>query len=107
MSMFDQRQESFEKAFVPMEECRFRAETRRNKLLGLWAAEKLGASGAAAKAYVDKLVVAATAKCADDVVVTRVLEDFVAVGVQQSEHQIRRHMDEFLAQATAEIKAGR
>ena len=106
MSMFDQREESFEKAFVTAEEFGFRAEARRNKLLGLWAAEKLGASGAAAKAYVDELVAAAIAKNAGDIVVARVLQDFVAVGVPQSEHQIRRHMDEFLAQAAAEIKAG-
>ena len=63
-------------------------------------------SGAVAKAYVDELVAAATTKNADDVVVARVVKDFIAVGVQQSEHQIRRHMVEFLAQATAEIKAG-
>ena len=107
MSIFDQREEAFEKAFTYVEEFRFRAEARRNKLLGLWAAEKLGASGAAAKAYVDELVAAATTKNADDAVVARVAKDFIAVGVQQSEHQIRRHMVEFLSQATAEIKAGR
>lgn len=106
MSMFDQREESFEKTFVHEEELHFRAEARRNKLLGLWAAEQLGASDSAVTAYVEKLVAAVTATNADEVVVTRVLEDFTAAGVQQSEHRIRRHMDEFLAQAASEIRAG-
>ncbi len=107
MSMFDQREESFEKTFVHEEEFHFRAEARRNKLLGLWATEKLGAAGVAAKSYVDDLVAAVTSPEGDDFVVARVLKDFIAAGVEQSEHQIRRHMNEFLAQAIAEIKAGK
>jgi len=106
MGIFDQREESFENAYVQGREFRFRAKARRNKLLGLWAAGKIGASGAAAEAYIDELVAAATAKNADDVVVSRVMRDFMAVGILQSEHQIRRHMDEFLAQATTEISLG-
>ena len=61
MSTFDQREESFEKRFAHDEELQFRAEARRNKLLGLWAAEKLGKTGADAQAYVDKLVAAEVA----------------------------------------------
>lgn len=106
MSMFHQREDVFEKSFAHVGELRFRAKARRNKLLGLWAAGKIGASGAAAEAYIDELVAAATAKNADDVVVSRVMRDFMAVGILQSEHQIRRHMDEFLAQATTEISLG-
>jgi len=107
MSTFDKREESFEKTFVHEEELQFRADARRNKLLGLWAAEKLGKSGDAAKAYAEELVVAETAPNAADVVVALVLKDFKDAGVDQSEHQIRRTMDELLAQATAEIKAGK
>ena len=75
----------------------FRAEARRNKLLGLWAAKKLGKTDAEAQAYADELVVAETATNASDVVVARVLKDFAAAGVDQSEHQIRRTMDELLS----------
>jgi hypothetical protein len=106
MGMFDQREEAFESAFVQGREFRFRAKARRNKLLGLWAAEKIGASGAAAKAYADELVVTATAKNADEVVVTRVMKDFMSVGVLQSEHEIRRQMDELWERAITEVKAG-
>ena len=55
MSTFDQREDSFEKRYVHDEELRFRAEARRNKLLGLWAAEKLGKTGAEAQAYAEAL----------------------------------------------------
>jgi hypothetical protein len=107
MSTFDQREDSFEKRFVHDEELQFRAEARRNKLLGLWAAEKLGKSEAEAKAYADEMVAAEAAPNADDAVLARVKQDFEAAGVDQSEHQIRRTMDELLATATAEIKAGK
>jgi hypothetical protein len=106
MSTFDQREETFEKRFAHDEELEFRAEARRNRLLGLWAAEKLGKIGAEAQAYADSLVAAEVAADADVRVFEQVRKDFVAAGVDQSEHQIRRTMDELLAQARAEIKAG-
>ena len=106
MSTFDKREESFEKSFVHEEELHFRAEARRNKLLGLWAGKKLGKTDAEAQAYADELVAVETAPNASDVVVARVLKDFVAAGVDQSEHQIRRTMDELLITANAEIKSG-
>lgn len=106
MSTFDQREESFEKRYVHDEELRFRAEARRNKLFGLWAAEKLGKTGADAQAYAEALVVAEVSADADERVVATVKKDFEAAGVDQSEHQIRRTLDEFLAKAKAEIKAG-
>ena len=106
MSTFYQREDSFEKRYVHDEELRFKAEARRNKLLGLWAAEKLGKTGAAAQAYADALVAAEVAADADERVVATVKKDFEAAGVDQSEHQIRRTMDEFLAKAKAEIQSG-
>ncbi|WP_457797300.1 DUF1476 domain-containing protein [Methylocystis sp. S23] len=106
MSTFDQREDSFEKRYVHDEELRFKAEARRNKLFGLWAAEKLGKTGADAQAYAEALVVAEVAADADERVVATVKKDFEAAGVDQSEHQLRRTLEEFLAKAKAEIKAG-
>jgi hypothetical protein len=106
MSTFDQREESFEKRYVHDEELRFRAEARRNKLFGLWAAEKLGKTGADAQAYAEALVVAEVSADADERVVATVKKDFEAASVDQSEHQLRRTLEEFLAKAKAEIKAG-
>ncbi len=107
MSTFDKREETFEKTFVHEEELQFRAEARRNKLLGLWAAEKLGKTPEQALVYANELVAAETAAHASQVVLERVLKDFQAAGVDQSEHQVRRVMEELLATATAEIKAGK
>jgi len=58
MTTFDKREEGFEKKFAMDEESRFKANARRNKLLGLWAAEKLGLSGDAANAYAKEVVMA-------------------------------------------------
>ena len=107
MSTFDKREETFEKTFVHEEELQFRAEARRNKLLGLWAAEKLGKTPEQARVYANELVAAETAANASQIVLERVVKDFQAGGVDQSEHQVRRMMDELLATATAEIKAGK
>jgi hypothetical protein len=106
MSTFDKREDTFEKSFVHEEELHFRAEARRNKLVGLWAAEKLGKSGADAESYADQLVAAETSANAAEIIVARLVKDFADAGVDQSEHQIRRTMDEMLAKATAEIKSG-
>ena len=107
MSTFDKREETFEKTFVHEEELQFRAEARRNKLLGLWAAEKLGKTPELARVYANELVAAETAANASQIVLERVVKDFQNAGVDQSEHQVRRMMDELLATATAEIKAGK
>jgi hypothetical protein len=106
MSTFDKREESFEKSFVHEQDLQFRAEARRNKLIGLWAAEKLGKAGDAAKAYADELVAAETSANASEAVIARVKKDFEAAGVPVSEHQIRREMDETLAKAVEQIKTG-
>jgi hypothetical protein len=107
MSTFDKREEGFEKKFAMDEELRFRATARRNKLLGLWAAEKLGLAGAEAEAYAKAVVMADFEEIGDDDVVRKIVTDFQTANVAQSEHQIRRTMDEFLGRSVAEIKDGR
>ena len=107
MSTFDKREESFEKRFAHDEELHFRAEARRNKLLALWAAEKLGKSEAETTLYVDALVAAEVSADASEKIFAKVKQDFLERGVDQSDHQIRRTMEELLARATEEIKAGK
>ena len=106
MSTFDKREDAFEAKFARDEELRFKAEARRNKLLGLWAAEKLGKTGDAASAYAKEVVAADFEEAGDDDVFRKVRSDFDAAGVDQSDHQIRRTMNELLAQAVTEIEAG-
>src|SRR5437660_1114745 len=105
MTTFDKREEGFEKQFAHDEELRFKANARRNKLLGLWAAEKLGLSDADAQAYAKEVVMADFEEAGDDDVFRKIRRDFDSKGVQQSDHQIRRTMDELMAQSVAQIKA--
>ena len=105
MTTFDKREEGFEKKFALDEELKFRAEARRNKLLGLWAAEKLGITGDAASAYA-KEVVAADFEAGDKDVLHKVLNDLTAKGHAATEADIRARMAELLATAIAQVKAG-
>src|SRR5438105_13469726 len=106
MSSFDKREEGFEKKFALDEEQKFKAEARRNKLLGLWAAEKLGISGDAANTYAKEVVAADFEEAGHGAVVRKVLGDFSAKGIGMSEPQLRVKMDELMAQAVAQVKAG-
>jgi hypothetical protein len=105
MTTFDKREEGFEKQFARDEELKFKASARRNRLLGLWAAEKLGLAGAQAEAYAKEVIMADFEEVGDHDVFRKIRRDFDAKGIAQSDHQIRRTMDELMAKAVAEIKA--
>ncbi|SJM33192.1 DUF1476 domain-containing protein [Mesorhizobium delmotii] len=104
MSSMKDREEGFERKFVIDEELRFKASARRNKALGLWAAEKLGKAGADAEAYASKVVLADIEEAGDHDVFRKIRKDFDEAGVVQSDHQIRRTMDDLMAQAIEQIK---
>jgi len=105
MSTFDKREEGFEKKFAHDAELRFKAEARRDRLLGVWAAELMGLSGAEAEAYSKDLVREDLKEAGDDDVFRKLRADFDAKKVEQSDHQIRRTMDEMFAKAVAEIES--
>ena len=107
MTTFDKREEGFEKKFAHDEELKFKATARRNKLLGLWAAEKMGISGPAAEAYAKEVVAADFEEPGDEDVFRKIRKDFDAKGVTQSDHQIRRTMDELMARAVEEIRTAK
>jgi len=106
MSEFNKREEGFEKKFALDEEQKFKAEARRNKLLGLWAAEKLGITGDAASTYAKEVVAADFEEAGDRDVLHKVLKDLTAKGNAVTEADIRAKMDELLIQAVAQVKAG-
>ncbi|QOG17374.1 MULTISPECIES: DUF1476 domain-containing protein [Bradyrhizobium] len=106
MSEINKRQEGFEKKFALDEEQKFKAEARRNRLLGLWAAEKLGITGEAATAYAKEVVAADFEEAGDGDVLRKVMGDFAAKNVAVTEQAIRTKMSELLAVAAAEVKAG-
>jgi hypothetical protein len=104
MSEFDKREESFEMKFAHDEELHFKALARAHKMLGLWAAQKLGKAGADAEAYAKALVEQDLAAHARAGVLGRIHKDFAAAGIAQSEHQIARHFEEFRAAAEKDVK---
>jgi len=106
MSSFDKREEGFERKYALDEEQKFKAEARRNKLLGLWVAEKLGITGDEANAYAKEVVAADFEEAGDGDVMRKVVKDLGAKNVAITEQQIRVKMDELMAQAVMQVKAG-
>ena len=108
MTTFDKREEGFEKKFALDEEQKFRAMARRNKLLGLWAAEKLGLTGADAQAYAKEVVIADFESAGDGDVFAKVRKDLDAKGVKGvSDQELRSTMDSLLMKAVDELQTGR
>lgn len=105
MTTFDKRKDGFERKFAHDEEKRFKATVRRNKLLGLWAAEKLGLSGDEAEEYARSIVRSDFEEPGEDDVFRKLRRDFDAGGVGQSDHQIRRAMEEMMTDAIAQIES--
>src|ERR671913_2624805 len=106
MTTFDNRKDAFEKKFALDEELRFKATARRNKLLGLWAAERLGKSGADADAYAKSVVMADFQEAGDDDVLRKVQADLEAGG-GTGQTELRRVMDDLMERAINEVKTGR
>jgi hypothetical protein len=103
MTTFDKRGDAFENKFAHDETLRFKATARRNKQLALWAAEKLGRTDL--DAYVREVIASDLAEPGEEDLFQKIRRDFDAAGVAQSDHQIRRTMEELLTGAIAEIKA--
>ncbi|MEM7633670.1 MAG: DUF1476 domain-containing protein [Pseudomonadota bacterium] len=104
MSNFDNRQKGFEGKFAHDQELQFKATARRNKLLGLWAAGLMGKSADEADAYAKEVIKADFEEAGDDDVFRKVRADFDAAGVEQSDHQLRRQMDDLLAEAVTQLE---
>jgi hypothetical protein len=106
MTTFDKREEGFERRYALDQEQKFKAEARRDRLLGLWVAEKLGMSGDAAASYAKEVVAADFEEPGDADVVRKVMTDLGAKGVAITEQEIRAKMDELMALAAGQVKAG-
>lgn len=100
MTTFDDRENAFENKFAHDEEMKFKAVARRNKLLGLWAAELLGKSGEDADAYAVEVVKSDFEEAGHDDVVRKVAGD---LGDKASEAEIRKQMDELLLVAKEQL----
>ncbi len=104
MSLNDRGQD-FEARYAHDEERKFRIEARATKLLGLWAAEKLGKTGADADAYALELAQLDLGAAGPQDVFAKIRRDFDAASVNQSDHQIERHRTECLEEAEKQIAA--
>lgn len=107
MTSFDKRRDGFERKFTFDQEQKFKADARRNKLLGLWTAERLGLTGDAALAYAKDVVAADFEEAGDGDVVRKVLADLRAKDTAITEQAIRAKMQDLAAQALADVKAER
>ncbi len=107
MTSFEERERAFERKFAHDEELRFRARARRNKLLGLWAAEKLGLSGDDAEIYAKEVVKADFEEKGDEDVFRKVRRDFDGKSVEMSDQDIRSTMVNLLEEAVKQIESER
>ena len=106
MSEFDKRREGYESKFAHDQDLKFRATARRNKLLGLWAAQKMGITGTAADEYAKEVVKADFEEAGDHDVFRKVRKDLDAKKVDVSDHQIQREMEDLMVKAVEQIQSG-
>lgn len=104
MTTFEDRKKGFESKFAHDEELKFKATARRNKLLGLWAAEKLGLTGDEAQTYAKDVVLCDLEEPGEEDVFRKIRKDFDDKNVDQSDHQVRRTMGDKMAEAVAQIE---
>lgn len=101
---FQDREKGYEAKFQLDEELRFKAESRRNKLLGLWLAEAFGLKGSDADAYAKEVVLADLDEPGNEDVVKKVMADIKSHGLNLSEEQVRRKMDDLMHTAAEQVR---
>ena len=105
MSGFKKRKQDAENRFKHDQELEFKANARRNKLLGLWAAEQMGISGDAADDYAKEVVVSNFDRPGDEDVLEKVLKDFTDKGLDISASRLRKEMDGLMETARAQVRS--
>jgi hypothetical protein len=106
MTTFDKREKAFEKKFAIDEEQRFKAISRRNRLLGLWVADRLGITGDAARAYAKEVIASEFDGTGDESVISKVSGDLAAKGIALGGKELNAKMNELMAEAIVQVKAG-
>jgi hypothetical protein len=105
MSAFDDRERALEDKFKHDRELEFRIHARRNRLLGLWAAQEMGLPPAEHEAYARSLVMAELDLHGSEGVIQKLLADVADRGIDLSEHRIRRHLTEMQELARRQVMA--
>ncbi len=104
MTTFDKRKDDAETRYKHNQELDFKAGARRNKLLGLWAAELMGITGDSAEAYAKEVVIADFERPGDDDVLEKVLKDLTDKGLDTSAHRVRKEMDQLMEVAREQVR---
>jgi len=104
MTTFDKRKDEAEARYKHDQKLEFKANARRNKLLGLWAAEQMGITGKSAEAYAKEVVLADLERPGDDDVLEMVLKDLTDKGLDISEHRVRGEMDRLMDVAREQVR---
>ena len=104
MTTFDKRKDEAETRYKHDQELDFKAGARRNKLLGLWAAEQMGISGESADAYAKEVVIADFERPGDEDVLEKVLKDLTDKGLDISAHRVRKEMDQLMEVAREQVR---
>ncbi|MGV6801618.1 MAG: DUF1476 domain-containing protein [bacterium] len=106
MTTFDERDNRFENEFAHDEELKFKIEARRDKLVGLWLAEKMGLTGDAASHYAREVIVSDLEEPGEEDVIRKLMADIKAKGLSLTERQVRDKMAELLSVAKQQIHDG-
>ncbi|MCH7929642.1 MAG: DUF1476 domain-containing protein [Proteobacteria bacterium] len=105
MKAFNKRKNDAEARYKRDQELAFKAGARRNKLLGLWAAEQMGISGDDANAYAKEVVVADFDRPGDNDVLEKVLKDLTSKGIDVTGHRVRKEMDRLMEIAREQVRS--
>ena len=103
MSTFDDRERAEEARYAFDQETQFKVMARRNKLLGLWAADLMGLTGSDAEAYAKTVVLSDLEEAGDEDVFRKVRGDFDTAGIDRTDARIREQMAELLPVAREQI----
>ncbi len=103
MTGFEEREKGFEAKYRLDQETQFKISARRNKLLGLWAAERMGLSGASAEEYAKEVVAADFEMPGDEDVLKKVLKDLTAKGLDITDAEVRKQMDKLVQTAREQV----
>ena len=106
MTTFEKREKAFEGKFAHDEQLNFTVRARRNKLVGLWAAEKMGIAGTAAEAYAKDIIAVDLEEAGDGDVIRKLKADLAAKNVSHSEAEIAAVLDEMLQKAKKQLAEG-
>lgn len=107
MSGFDEREKSFERKFQQDQELAFKVKARRNKLLGLWAAECLGLGGDEAQHYAREVLQSDLQRPGSDDIIAKVCADFAKHGIRHDEARVRAEFERCTADAKKQLMAGK